>query len=46
MKKYLYSAALLILAIGCASVSPQDRLTVNDKSRHREHANLLDMDHR
>ena len=31
MKKYLYSAALLILAIGCASVSPQDRLTVNDK---------------
>ena len=31
MKKYLYSAALLILAIGCASVSPQDRLTVNHK---------------
>ena len=31
MKKYLYSAALLILAIGCTSVSPQDRLTVNDK---------------
>ena len=31
MKKYLYSAALLILAAGCASLSPQDRLTVNDK---------------
>lgn len=30
MKKYLYSAALLILAAGCASLSPQDRLTVND----------------
>ena len=31
MKQYLYSAALLILAAGCASLSPQDRLTVNDK---------------
>ena len=31
MKKYLYSTALLILAAGCASLSPQDRLTVNDK---------------
>lgn len=31
MKKYLYSAALLILAASCASLSPQDRLTVNDK---------------
>ena len=31
MNKYLYSAALLILAAGCASLSPQDRLTVNDK---------------
>ena len=31
MKKYLYSAALIILAAGCASLSPQDRLTVNDK---------------
>lgn len=31
MKKYLYSATLLILAAGCASLSPQDRLTVNDK---------------
>lgn len=31
MKKYLYSVALLILAAGCASLSPQDRLTVNDK---------------
>lgn len=31
MKKYLYSAALLIMAAGCASLSPQDRLTVNDK---------------
>ena len=31
MKKYLYSAALLILPAGCASLSPQDRLTVNDK---------------
>ena len=31
MKKYLYSAALLILVAGCASLSPQDRLTVNDK---------------
>ena len=31
MKKYLYSAALLILAAGCANLSPQDRLTVNDK---------------
>ena len=31
MKKYLYSAALLILAAGCASLSPQDRLTVKDK---------------
>lgn len=31
MKKYLYSAVLLILAAGCASLSPQDRLTVNDK---------------
>lgn len=31
MKKYLYSAALLILAAGCASLSPQGRLTVNDK---------------
>ena len=30
MKKYLYSAALLILAIGC-SMSPQERLTVNDR---------------
>ena len=31
MKKYLYSAALFIMAAGCASLSPQDRLTVNDK---------------
>ena len=31
MNKYLYSAALLIFAAGCASLSPQDRLTVNDK---------------
>ena len=31
MQQYLYSAALLILAAGCASLSPQDRLTVNDK---------------
>ena len=32
MKKFLYSAALLIMAVGCAGVmSPQDRLTVNDK---------------
>lgn len=31
MKKYLYSAALLIMAAGCTSLSPQDRLTVNDK---------------
>lgn len=31
MKKYLYSAALLFWAAGCASLSPQDRLTVNDK---------------
>lgn len=31
MKQYLYSAALLFLAAGCASLSPQDRLTVNDK---------------
>ena len=31
MKKYRYAAALLILAAGCASLSPQDRLTVNDK---------------
>lgn len=35
MKKYLYSAALLILAAGCASLSPQDRLTVNDKKINR-----------
>ena len=31
MNKYLYSAALLIFAAGCASLSPQDRLTVNDR---------------
>ena len=33
MKKYLLSAAVIILAIGCAQngMSPQDRLTVNDK---------------
>ena len=31
MKRYILSASILIMAIGCNSLSPQDRLTVNDR---------------